>query len=129
MPNDAVVAFAATVTDPGTVSPASPVLLRLTTAPLDPAAVDSVTVQFPLALAPNVVGLHCREEMTTGVELETVIVEPVPVVVYASPASVAPSVLMTPTDVRVALGESVTVRTANTPPAIVFVLMPVARHL
>ena len=67
IPNDPVVAFAATVTEPGTVSPESPVLLRLTTAPLAPAAFDSVTVQFPLAFAPNVVGLHCSEEITVAV--------------------------------------------------------------
>ena len=65
--NDPVAAFAATVTDPGTVSPDSPVLLRLTTAPLDPAAFDSVTVQLPLAFAPSVVGLHCSEEITAAV--------------------------------------------------------------
>jgi hypothetical protein len=64
--NDAVVAFAATVTDPGTVSPGRPVLVKLTTAPPDPAAFDSATVQVPLALAPNVVGLHCSEDMTAG---------------------------------------------------------------
>ena len=67
IPNEPVVAFAATVTDPGTVSPESPVLLRLTTAPLAPAAFDRVTVQFPLAFAPNVVGLHCSEEITVAV--------------------------------------------------------------
>ena len=67
MPNDPVVEFAATVTDPGTVSPESPVLLRLTTAPLAPAALDNVTVQLPLAFAPNVVGLHCSEEITVAV--------------------------------------------------------------
>ena len=67
IPNDPVVAFAATVTDPGTVSPDNPALLRLTTAPLDPAAFDSVTVQLALALAPNVVGLHCSELITAAV--------------------------------------------------------------
>jgi hypothetical protein len=66
IPNDPVVAFAATVTDPGTVRPDRPVLLRLTTAPLPPAAFDSVTVQFPLAFAPSVVGLHCSEEITVA---------------------------------------------------------------
>jgi hypothetical protein len=69
IPNDPVVAFAATVTEPGTVSPDNPALLRLTTAPpaLAPAAFDSVTVQLALALAPNVVGLHCSEETTAAV--------------------------------------------------------------
>ena len=67
IPKDPVVAFAATVTDPGTVSPESPVLLRLTTTPLPPATFDSVTVQFPLAFAPKVVGLHCSEEITVAV--------------------------------------------------------------
>jgi hypothetical protein len=76
--NDPVVAFAATVTDPGTVSPDNPVLLRLTTAPLDPAAFDSVTVQFPLAFAPNVVGLHCSEEMTTGASKDSSVDRDVP---------------------------------------------------
>jgi hypothetical protein len=64
IPNDPVVAFAATVTDPDTVSPLNPVLLRLTTAPLPPAAFDSVTVQLALAFAPNVVGLHCSDVIT-----------------------------------------------------------------
>ena len=64
IPKDPVAAFAATVTDPGTVNPESPVLLTLTTAPPDPAAFDSVTVQFPLAFAPNVVGLHCMDVIT-----------------------------------------------------------------
>ena len=64
--NDPVVALAATVTDAGIIKPERPVLLRLTTAPPDPAAFDNVTVQLPLAFAPNVVGLHCREEMAAG---------------------------------------------------------------
>ena len=67
MPNDPVVAFAATVTDPGTVNPDKPVLLRFTTAPFDPAAFDSVTVQFALAFDPNVVGLHCSDVITAAV--------------------------------------------------------------
>jgi hypothetical protein len=61
-----VAALAATVTDPGTVSPASPVLLKFTTAPPAPAAFDSVTVQVPLAFAPNVVGVHCSDEITVA---------------------------------------------------------------
>ena len=68
---EAATAFAATVTDDGTVS-AERLLLRLTTAPPDPAALDSVTVQFALALAPNVAGLHCREETTAGATKDTV---------------------------------------------------------
>ena len=65
--NVTAVAFGATVTDTGTVSPVRPVLLRLTTAPPGPAAFDSVTVHVPLALAPNVVGLHCSEDTTVVV--------------------------------------------------------------
>jgi len=64
---DPVVEFAATVTLDGIVSPERPELLRLTTAPPDPAACDSVTVQLPLPFDPNVVGLHCRAEITPGV--------------------------------------------------------------
>jgi hypothetical protein len=64
--NVPVVKFAATVTDAGTVSPGRPVLLTLTTAPPDPAVFDNVTVQVPLAFAPNVVGLHCSDETTVG---------------------------------------------------------------
>jgi hypothetical protein len=67
IPNDPVVAFAATVTDPGTVSPLNPVLFRLTTAPLAPAAFDNVAVQLALAFDPNVVGLHCSELITGAV--------------------------------------------------------------
>jgi hypothetical protein len=69
--NAPVVAFAATVIDPGTVNSATPVLVTLTTAPPDPAAFDSVTVQLPLVFAPNVVGLHCNDE-TTGAVTSTV---------------------------------------------------------
>jgi hypothetical protein len=65
--NDPIVAFAATVTDAGTVSPERPVLLSVTTAPLDPADFDNVTVQVPLAFAPKVAGLHCNEEITAAV--------------------------------------------------------------
>ena len=81
IPNDPVVAFAATVTDPGTVSPDRPVLIRLTTAPPPPAAFDSVTVQFPLAFAPNVVGLHCSEEMITGASKDSIVDSAVPLYV------------------------------------------------
>jgi hypothetical protein len=42
------------------------VLLKFTTAPADPAAFDRVTVQVPLAFAPNVVGLHCSAETTVA---------------------------------------------------------------
>jgi len=76
--NDPVVAFAATVTVPGIVSPGNPVLLTLTTAPTAPAALDSVTVQLPLAFAPNVVGLHWREETTVAAAKEMVDVRDVP---------------------------------------------------
>jgi len=65
--NDPAVAFAATVTDAGTVSPERPVWLSVTTAPVDPADFDNVTVQVPLAFAPKVVGLHCSEEITAAV--------------------------------------------------------------
>jgi hypothetical protein len=83
---DPVVAFAETVTDPGTVSPDSPVLLRLTGAPLPPAAFDSVTVQFPLAFAPNVVGLHCSEERTTGASKDSIKETDVPLYVAVTVA-------------------------------------------
>jgi len=65
--NDAVVAFAATVTELGTVSAERPVLLNVTRAPPDPAAFDKVTVQEELAFAPKVVELHCKEERTAAV--------------------------------------------------------------
>jgi hypothetical protein len=52
--NVPVVALATTVTDAGIVSPGRPVLVTLTTAPPDPAAFDSVTVQLPLAFGPTV---------------------------------------------------------------------------
>jgi len=66
MGNDPVVALAVTVTDAGTVSPGRPLLLRLTTAPPDPAAFDNVTAQVPFAWEPNVVGLHCSDETTVA---------------------------------------------------------------
>jgi hypothetical protein len=84
--NDPVVAFAGTVTDPGAVSPDNPVLLRLTTTPLAPAALDSVTVQFALAFAPNVVGLHCSEERTAGASKDSVKETDVPLYVAVTVA-------------------------------------------
>jgi hypothetical protein len=59
---------AATATLPGTTNAAKPVLLRVTTAPVEDAALDSVTVQLLLALDPSVVGLHCSEETTACAE-------------------------------------------------------------
>ena len=56
--NDPAVAFAANLTNPGIVNPSRPALLTFTTAPPDPTAFDSVTVQIPLEFAPNVVVLH-----------------------------------------------------------------------
>ncbi len=67
--NGPVVEPAVTVTVAGTVRAARPVLLKLTTAPPDPAACDSVTRQLLFALGPNVVGLHCSAEtVVTGAE-------------------------------------------------------------
>ena len=63
---DVALCHAPTVTEPGTVNPGRPVLLRLTTAPPGPAAFDSVTVQVALAFAANVVGLHWSEERTVA---------------------------------------------------------------
>ena len=57
---------AATVTEEGMTSPDKPVLVKLTVAPLAGAALESVTAQLLLALAPSVVGLHCREEITAA---------------------------------------------------------------
>jgi hypothetical protein len=71
--NGPVVEPAVTVTVAGTVSADRPVLLKLTTTPPDPAACDSVTMQLPLAFAPNVVGLHCSDEtVVTGAEAVSV---------------------------------------------------------
>ena len=66
IPKERVVEFAATVTTAGTVSPDKPLLLKFTTAPPEPAAIDSVTVQVPRAFAPKVVGLHCSDEIALG---------------------------------------------------------------
>ena len=67
MPNDPVVAFAATVTDAGTVKALVEKLeARVTIAPPWGAGPDRVTVQLPLPLEPSVVGVHCREEMLPG---------------------------------------------------------------
>ena len=79
--NDPVVAFAATITDPGIATLVRPVLLRLTAAPPDPAAFDSVTVQLPLAFASKVVRLHCRDEITGSASKDTVVESNVPLYV------------------------------------------------
>ena len=70
--NVPVAVFAATVADAGTVKAESPVRLKVTTAPLAPAALESVTVQLLEAFAPNVVGLHCTDETTVGATREMV---------------------------------------------------------
>jgi hypothetical protein len=63
--NVAVVAAAATATEPGTVSVAL-VFVRVTLAPPAGAALFNVTVQVLDALAPRLVGLHTSEETRTG---------------------------------------------------------------
>ena len=67
MPNDPVLSFGATVTDPGSVSPDNPLLLNFTTAPLEPTGFDRVTVQLPLVFDPNVARLHRSELITADV--------------------------------------------------------------
>ena len=62
----AVLELGATVTEGGRVRPGSPVAVSETTMPLEAVGLESVTVQLLLALAPSVVGLHCREETTVG---------------------------------------------------------------
>jgi hypothetical protein len=64
--NHPLVASAPTVTAVGTVNAGSPVELKGTKTPPSPAGFDSVTVQVPLAFAPNVVGVHCSEEITVA---------------------------------------------------------------
>ncbi len=64
--NGPVVEPAVTVTVAGTVSAGNPLLLKVTNTPLPEAAFDSVTVQLLLAFAPNVVGLHCSDEITVA---------------------------------------------------------------
>jgi hypothetical protein len=64
--NAAAVDPAVTVTFPGTFNDDSPLVLSATTAPPAGAAFDNVTVQLLVALGPNVVGLHWRDETTTA---------------------------------------------------------------
>src|SRR5579871_6077958 len=64
--NDPMIRFPGTVMVAGTVNPARPVLLRLTTTPLGGAPCVIVTVQVPLAFGPSVVGLHCSDETQIG---------------------------------------------------------------
>jgi len=61
----AVVAPAATVTDPGTVS-AAPVSDKVTTAPPAGAAFVKVTLQVLAAFGPRLVGLHASDDTSTG---------------------------------------------------------------
>jgi hypothetical protein len=62
MVNEAVVAFAATLTVVGTVSADRPDdLVKVTEAPEPGAGVDSVTVQLLLEFDVSAVGLHCKE--------------------------------------------------------------------
>jgi hypothetical protein len=58
---------AATVMEAGTAKPGKPLLLNVTTAPPVGAVLDSITVQSLVAFDPNVVGLHCKEEITVAI--------------------------------------------------------------
>ena len=86
MLNVAVVAFAATVTDTGTVSAGDALLVRVTTAPPTGAALDKVTVHVALPFEDQVAGVHESALMVTGACKVTVAVAVVPLRV---PVSVA----------------------------------------
>jgi hypothetical protein len=62
--NGPVVEPAVTITVAGTVNAGRPLAFKATDIPLLPAALDGVTVQLLLAFGPNVVGVHCSEEIT-----------------------------------------------------------------
>jgi hypothetical protein len=56
-----------TVTEAGTVSEGNPLPLSMTTTPAADAALDNVTVQLLLLLAPRAVGLHSSADTTVAV--------------------------------------------------------------
>ncbi len=125
-----VVAPAATVTDPGTVS-AALVPDRLTSAPPVGAAADSVTVHVDVDVEPKLVGAHCRLE-TVGRELcVTVIAPPVPETLLRLPSDKTPITLLNGKESRLLLlvEEVVAETTATTPLAMMLVFMPVARQV
>ena len=86
MLNVAVVAFAATVTDAGTVSAGDALLVRVTTAPPTGAALDKVAVHVALPFEDKVAGVHESALMVTGACKVTVAVAVVP---FRVPVSVA----------------------------------------
>ena len=73
------------------------------------------------------VGAHPRDVKVTGAA--TAMLPPVPDTGTGYPATDAPKAPLTPTDIELALGESVTVTTATVPSEIMFVFSPLVRQM
>jgi hypothetical protein len=123
--NVAELLFAATITDPGTVS-AELVLVMVTLAPPVGAAFVSVIVQVVFAFAPTLAAAHCRDETVSGVA--TVTTPPVLVIAMPLPVGDAPRVLPRPM-VAPLLPESVTATVATIPSLMVPAFNPAAMQI
>ena len=125
----AVVAPEETVTDPGTVRL---VLFEESATAVPPlgAAALTVTVQVEVPGALMDVGVHVKE-LTVGGGGATgaVIVPPAPVSASVEPVASDPSVLLTFIVVLLTVEAIVTLTTATTPLAMVFVFIPVSTHV
>jgi len=114
MLNVAVVAFAATVTDAGTVNAGDALLVRVTTVPPTGAACETVTVHVALPFEPKVVAVQVNPRIVGATEA-VVTVPPVAESARACPANDALTGLPTPIAALVDPEARVTVTVATTP--------------
>jgi hypothetical protein len=118
--------FKGTVTLAGTTSPDTVELSPTVTAPLVAAALR-LTVQVVVPREDSELAAHPTEVRVTGVA--TRMFPPVAVMGMASPAMDPPKAPLTPMEIELALGASITVTTATLPSGIVFVLNPVVTQM
>ena len=97
-----------------------------TTGPLVAVALR-LTVQVVIPPGDREVGAHPTEVRVTGAVTE--MLPPVAETATGYPATEAPKVPLTPMDIELALGASVTVTTATMPSGIVFVFIPLVRQM
>jgi len=124
--NVALEAFTGIVTLAGTTRPAT-LELRPTTSALVVAAPLRLTVHVVVAPEGSELDAHPTEVRVTGAG--TMMLPPVAETGTAAPAEVAPKAPLTPMEIELVLGASVTVTAAMLPPGIVFVLSPVTRQV
>jgi hypothetical protein len=118
--------FSGIVTLAGTGREGRLELKPTTTGPLVAAALRP-TVHVVAPPEDREVGVHTREVKVTGAA--TAMLPPVAETGIGYPATDAPKAPLTPMDIELALGESVTVTTARLPSGIVFVLSPLVRQM